>query len=382
LSPDRGDTEETRMPLEASSWKSAKPTVAVPRGRGFSRLLRPAALICFLLVSAAIVMACSISSPRYKMQSRFRVIVEHQKKPAAGIEVTLYRDDTHVSDPRPLLTRFSDADGIIKFEGLAPGPYFIAISAPGGGQAAHLDVGATETEGSRNEIRLQWPRVDLVKAKALKGRLIANDVQQTFASVRVKLWKPGLQVALGNLTTGPDGRFEFSQNEPGIYILEVAAVGEHPAAYDGDPQGWIGVELVPPDVQGADVLNLALSETTCGLRYSQCIPAPSIKVASRKLVIVDPSGAAVQATYYDVITDVRESPVPGETDASGAGAFRSGLIGPHKLLVTRSGSVPLEQDVEFVAIDPQAPPLKIVLAAEGSNATCSKATLESDAAKK
>lgn len=344
--------------------------------------LRSAALVCFLLASAASVIACSISFPTYKIQSSFRVIVEHQKTPVSGIEVALYRDQgTNVSDPRPVLTRFSDTDGIIKFEGLAPGPYFIAISAPGGGEAAHLDVGPAGTEGSRKEIKLQWPRVNLVKAKALKGRLVSNDVQQPFASVRVKLWKPGTQVALGNLTAGLDGRFDFSQNEPGIYILEVAAVGEHPAAYDGDPQGWIGVELVPAGAQGADVLNLALRETTCGLSYSQCIPAPSIKVASRKLVVLGPTGAAVQA-FYDVTTDVREFPVPGETDASGGGAFRSGLIGPHKLWVFSSGFLPLEQDVEFVAIDPQASPLKIVLAVEGSNAACSKATLENDAAQK
>jgi hypothetical protein len=224
--------------------------------------------------------------------------------------------------------------------------------------------------------------VDLIKAKALKGRLVSNNAQQPFAGVRVKLWKPGTQVALGNLTAGLDGRFEFRQDEPGIYILEVAAVGEHPPAYGGDPQGWIGVELVPAGAQGADVLTLALSETTCGLSYSQCVPAPSIKVASRKLVVVDPSGAAVQGTYYDVITDVREFPVPGETDASGAGAFRSGLIGPHKLWVSSSGFVPLEQDVEFVAIDPQASPLKVVLAVDGSNAACSRAALENDAAQK
>ncbi|HKF21826.1 MAG TPA: hypothetical protein VKE93_09665 [Candidatus Angelobacter sp.] len=358
----------------------------MPRRNDMSKImtmaLRPAALICFLLVSAASVIACSISVPRYKVQSSFLVIVEHQKAPISGIEVALYRDQgTNVSDARPLLTRFSDTDGTIKFEGLAPGPYFIEIRAPGGGEAAYLNVGAAHKEGSRNEIKLQWPRVDLVKAKALKGRLVSNDAHKPFASVRVKLWKPGTQVALGNLTAGQDGRFEFSQNEPGIYILEVAAVGEHPAVYDGDPQGWIGVELVPAGAQGADVLNLALSETTCGLRYSECIPAPSIKVASRKLVVLGPTGAAVQA-FYDVISDVREFPVPGETDASGGGAFRSGLMGPHKLWVSSSGLVPLEQDVEFVAIDPQASPLKIVLAAEGSNGACSKATLENDAAQK
>ena len=86
-----------------------------------------------------------------------------------------------------------------------------------------------------------------------------------------------MQVAVGSLTTGSDGRFAFGDKEPGIYILEVAAVGEHPDAYDGNPQGWIGVELVPDSAKGADVLNLALRQTTCGLSYSECIPAPSIK---------------------------------------------------------------------------------------------------------
>ena len=67
----------------------------MPRRNDISKILmalRPVALISFLLACAASVMACSISAPRYMVQSSFRVFVEHEKKPVSGIEVTLYRD--------------------------------------------------------------------------------------------------------------------------------------------------------------------------------------------------------------------------------------------------------------------------------------------------
>src|SRR5258708_958180 len=131
----------------------------MPRRNDISKILimilRLAALVCLMVLGTATATACSIAFPRYKVQSRFWAVVHHDNHAVPSIEVALYRDrDMKGSEWHPFLTRSSDGDGTVKFEGLEVGKYFIIIKGLGGGEAAELEVDAVETWESRNEIRL------------------------------------------------------------------------------------------------------------------------------------------------------------------------------------------------------------------------------------
>lgn len=334
-------------------------------------------VVSALLVLSMAASACTVPIPHYKVQPSFDVLISYGKKPMPGIKVALYRDH----ELQSFLSVISDKDGIAGIKNLAPGKYFIGIEEVGGGSSAELEVQNVQTWESLQQISLSWPFGNSVQTRNLRGRLVPQDRNRSYAGMDLKLWKPGESDPLSITKIGKDGSFAFNTTEPATYVLELVDPQKAALKDKNGPAtfGFIPVD-VSPEGQAPDNLELALGESTCGLTYSQCLPGAPISVTSRAFHVVDSEGAAIRSSYRLLLSNHQHhQPLPLETNESGEGQIPRDVTGTGELVIQAPGFVSLHQNINLLAPDLHAPPLKIMMAVQGTGAECSKAFLETDA---
>ncbi|PYP92930.1 MAG: hypothetical protein DMG65_02770 [Candidatus Angelobacter sp. Gp1-AA117] len=336
-------------------------------------------VVSALLALTMAASACTVVLPAYKVQPSFDVLISYGKKPMPGIKVVLYQ--SQVLD-HSFITSVSNENGIVNIKNLAPGKYLIDVEDLGGGSSAELEVQKVQTWESRQQISLSWPAGNSVQTRNLRGRLVPEDGDRSYAGMDLKLWKPGASGPLAVTKIGKDGSFAFDTTEPATYVLELVDPRKSASKNKNDIAtiGFIPVDVISSGGEAPDKLELALGESSCGLTYSHCLPGAPIAISSRAFHVVDSMGAVIRSSYRLVGSNHR--PLSLETNTSGEGAIPSDITGPGELVIQALGFVSLHQNINLLAADPRAPALKVMMAVQGPGAECSKAFLETNAPQK
>lgn len=313
---------------------------------------KPLAGILLLLALNITASACSVSYFDMTMKPDFQVVVNDGKAPLSGIKVLLFKEH----ETQPFFTAYTNKAGTVDIQNLAVGKYFVSAVWPGGGGGTPITVKSNLTWESRAEVLITWPGLPAIQAKALKGRFVSHDPRAPFRAVNAKLWRAGDGVPLAAIRTGADGQFEFKQIEPGVYLVEIAAEG--PA----EAKGSLAIDLLPSGAQvhAPETLDLALSEDTCGLSYTQCnVPSSPIPVYSRKMHVVDINGRGLEATYHLITPDGKAA--SQKTDALGIAEIPLEPQGSAIISIEVEGYAPLRQEIQLFAANPYSKPLEFLM---------------------
>jgi 5-hydroxyisourate hydrolase-like protein (transthyretin family) len=349
-------------------------------------------LICMLTVSVLSplgpALACQTSAPpsTIKVSATFKVLVEHEGKPIRGVRVGVYREKPKRSRSEEdqwseILVSPTDQDGVLIVHDLAPGQYKVQTAGPGRSHAAYIQVPRRKTRAVRGQISLEWPNswLRVVKTKALRGDLHSSNPQQPFDQVTIQLWVPSSPSPAAT-QNGADGRFNFENDAPGVYILRIKA--HRPDLTENwQPDGDIAVEIVPDGAGAPDFLSMSVAMTSNGLSYANCPVPMTIDLRARQIAVVDPMGAVIARAKYFIEDTQRKQLASGQTDEDGRAKIPSDLHGEAKLTLWSLGFTPLEQPLNFLPAVPDAPAMSIIMRPH-SNGECSEGVPEKHAAQK
>jgi hypothetical protein len=356
-----------------------------------SALTRTAkSLICMLTVSVLAslgpALACQTSAPpvTFKVPPTFRVLVKHEDKPVRGVRVGVYREKPKRSRSgedqwREILVSPTDQDGVLTVHDLAPGQYKVRTEGPGRSEGVYVEVRGGKARGVRGQISLTWPNSELlvIKTKALRGELHSSNPQQPFDQVEIQLWTPSSQSPAAT-QNGADGHFNFENYPPGVYILRIKAHRQD-LTENWQPDGDIALEVVPDGAGIPDSLSMPLGMTSNGLAYANCPLPMSMDLRARQIAVTDPMGAVIARAKYMIEDNQLNRLASGQTDEDGRAKIPSDLHGNAKLTLWSLGFTPLEQPLNFLPADPDAPAMSIIMRPH-SNGECSEGRPERHAA--
>jgi large repetitive protein len=180
-------------------------------------------------VAFAVVMVCRCAAQTATFESH---VADFADGPIAGAKVELRRE----GDAQILRSMETDHAGRFHFAGLAPGPYVLAISAPGfeTKRVSHL-VSAAES-AKLPSVRLEvgrlggcaapgdgMPRVELTRIRG--GAELRGAVDQTSGAQPPAVVTLARRGTSYETTATKGGWFTFMSVEPGIYTLRVRRPG-------------------------------------------------------------------------------------------------------------------------------------------------------------
>lgn len=349
----------------------------MPRRNDIAEILMIASigmLLCALTFGTGVVTACSIIPPVIDVSSDFDVLVVDHGKPVAGIPIEVVK--LGVKSDHPLLFLKSDANGRIAITGLNPGEYSVdsdsAMWVPG--FIARVD--SPKAKQRKKLVEFQWPSFGIARVKALRGRLWSENSQRPFEDVDLRLFLVDGHSASLSQFTGPSGRFEFKDIAPGLYVLWMHA--KQPNVPKGfEDEGPIVVRVDPEDEYAPAELDLPIGSTSCGIWYAQCDQHNAISLASRRIRLRDPNGAAVFSAQYVVTDPSGRKIASGLSNQEGIIRLSHELMGAYKLAINRYGFTPFAQPLYLLPYKSGAEEdLNVVLNVGGS---CSEAKLENHA---
>jgi hypothetical protein len=328
---------------------------------------------------------CMRSLASIKVSSSFRISVWNDTKVVPGIPVEIYNEAYPEGvKPTPILRLQTDQDGSAEVRNLASGVYVIQTTGPGQGSGVYAVVGSNHSKPS-SEIKLEWPylRQAAIKTHSLTGDLISNKPWQPFENIHLELWAAGNSAPLAIEDTGPDGRFHFNESRAGIYILRVRG-HQKDLAPDRQIEGDVVIELSPSSPDSTEI-SLRLDETDCGIEYSNC-PSSGDKplaMASRRIQVLNVPGRAeyptISGARYKLMNDHGVSIAEGTTDKNGMAELPSDAMGRTTLVVASSLETTLQQTLDLLTPDADAPDLAVTLRQLDE---CSTVSLEKNAPQK
>lgn len=357
-------------------------------GSGRKSLIAIAMLVVFLGAMASPMLACTRSLDTIQVTSDFRVTVRHGSIPVAGVKVEVYDErelhgDNNEAARKPILRLVTSRDGFVEVKNLGKGKYLVGITGPGGGSAVYAVIG-DKAGKSRNEISLQWPYSlrETIKTKSLSGELASRNPWEPFENVHVELWNAGTETPLAIEETGTEGRFQFGDVVPGIYVLRIRGEQKN-VSPDHQIEGDIAFELSPSSTDLPEVGSLYLGMTTCGITYSSC-PIPSAEaLPSRRLQVHDPRGVVIARAKYRVLDLAEAELAAGVTDSDGIIELPSELSGKVILVVAGTGTTTFTLPLDLLPPDDTASYLVVVMGVHGFGGDqCSAASLETHATQK
>ena len=341
--------------------------------------------VLFGALFSAKLLGCMRSLASVKVSPTFRVSVWQDAKAVPGITLEVY-DEALLSvegvRPKPYLRLQTDQDGSAEVKNLAPGTYVIGTTGPGQGSAVYAVV-ATDHPKPSNEIRLDWPfsRQTAIKSHALAGDLISNKPWNPFENIHLELWTAGSYAPLAAADTGPGGHFHFDESRPGTYILRIRG-HQKDISPDDQVEGDVVIEL-SPSVPDATQISLYLDMTDCGITYNNCPANKPVAMASRRIQVLNVPGTAeyptINGAHYRLLNDHGLSIAEGTTDKNGIAELPSDVTGKATLIVASPLMATLQQTLDLLTLDADAPDLAVTLTQLDE---CSSVSLEKHATQK
>jgi hypothetical protein len=223
--------------------------------------------------------SCVITPRGHNVGTNFVVEVSYSGKPLQGIEINLSREMN--KEPYFVLVRstFSDDEGRVSIRRLTPGHYLLVVKHAGiEGDAADLNVVSKDQANKfvEDELKLSWPSRKVFKVREIAGVLVRTPFDFTkriteppLAGAKLTLIDALSATRRGTFTVGIDGRFSFTNLNPGLYIVQVKQdkkinlVGYLEEEIEGD----IFVEIASNSVdQEIPLLRLYMSDCGMGMR--------------------------------------------------------------------------------------------------------------------
>jgi len=204
--------------------------------------------------------ACSRVPVRFKVRRNFMVTVRGRDgRVLEGISVKI----VFAIPSRDLVAeQLSDKDGKVVFHDVMISDYWISAEHAGvSGTVAEL-LPVADDSGSE-WISLKWPEGPIENAQGVAGQLLAGWQKAPLTETDVWLTDTVTGKEVGRTITDKQGRFSFSKQDPGLYVLHIE---ERRACsqYQCKIKGRILVE-VDPASKSAEIQRYSLSMTSCGL---------------------------------------------------------------------------------------------------------------------
>jgi len=330
--------------------------------------------LCALTFSTGVVRACSIIPPVIDVFSDFDVLVVDHGKPVAGIPIEVVK--VGVKGRHPVLALKSDTNGKIAIKGLSPGEYSVDSDFPMWVPGFIARVDSPKAKERKKLVEFQWPNYGIARVKALHGRLWSENSQRPFEDIDLRLFVVGGHAASLSQFTGPSGRFEFKDVNPGLYVMWMHAKQSH-VRKGLEAEGPIVVRVDPEDQSAPAELDLPIGSTSCGIWYAQCDQHNAISLASRRIRLTDPNGAAVFSAQYVITDPAGREIASGFSNQEGVIHLSQELRGVYKIAINRYGFTPFEQPLHLLPFKSGADEdLDVLLNVGGS---CSEAKLEKHA---
>jgi hypothetical protein len=227
----------------------------------------------------------------------------------------------------------------------------------------------------KREVEFQWPLYQVVYAKNLRGRLWSANPQAPFEAIELQLLPVDGGKPIQIQQASEQGRFDFGQTKPGLYVLKMHAM-QKGVAKEWEPDGPIAVRISPDSPSTGEDIQLPIGMTSCGINYVQCAPSKPLTVSSRAVLVLDEMGARVSGARFTIQDDTGRTVASGQSGKDGLINLPSDLKGLHKMDIYSSGFTPLEVPLQVEEFRPHAEALKVLLNIAG---TCSRVSLEKHA---
>jgi hypothetical protein len=204
------------------------------------RILIAALLVSFLPMNA---LACtvSVSTKFTEMAPNFSVQVQFRGKPLAGVEVTLSR----FGADRPVSSRTTDTNGLVQFNNLQSGKYFVqAVHRGIRAGSDQIEVATRRTALTKSALTYRWGEsvtevaqikgtvVDLVPQGTGLERIIRPRIETPIVGAQIQLKHPRDNSTYAT-TTNEEGKFAIDGVPNGAYVMHVRTTANS-AADEGD----------------------------------------------------------------------------------------------------------------------------------------------------
>ena len=318
--------------------------------RGLRAMLKAASGGIFAAVCCS---ACTVVYPTVEVGTVFRVKVTNHDGPVRGLRLK-------ASGKRAV----TDRDGIAVFRDMPVGFYFASVDHPAGG---YVYVETRSGRSSDTTVALEWPEVEPVPARALRGVLHLPGFYpgQVQPRISIELLEGVSGKSIQSAQTNDSGEFNFGEIAPGLYFLRLSV------------SGIIGVAIQPG--AASDHIDLDLGWTSCGMMYTDRNKCSSTDLQVEQLCgrVVDASGGSVEAAEVALLDATEKSNMIQQVKADRAGRFAAAeaLTGSYRLVIQSPGFAPLYRTVHVIGSNNSVcgRPLNVRLGLLGG---CSIATME------
>jgi hypothetical protein len=204
--------------------------------------------------------ACSRIAVRFKVRRNFMVTVRGRDgRVLEGISVKIV---FAIPSHDLVAEQLSDKDGKVVFHDLMISDYWISAEHAGvSGTVAEL-LPVADDSGSE-WISLKWPEGPIENAQGVAGHLLVGWQKAPLTETDVWLTDTVTGKEVGRTATDKQGRFSFSKQDPGLYVLHIEERRDC-SQYQCKIKGRILVE-VDPTSKSAEIQRYGLSMTSCGL---------------------------------------------------------------------------------------------------------------------
>jgi hypothetical protein len=239
--------------------------------------MRVAAAVClfaFLLgFGVSTSTACSTSSVITKIGRNFSAGAVNQGRPVVGLQIELSTDPEKADEEsRSVLILTTGLNGLVAFELVKPGRYYVAIKHFAYSYSAEILLQSRVSKSSSHKVVFEWPGVKPLSVQFVSGPLnttvktgnlmddTIHPVYGPLAGAKLTLLQAVSQEAVESQVASESGAFNFHPAPSGLYFLHVESLESRAGSYSAD--GYVPIEVNPSI--GASTLNLFLFPGICG----------------------------------------------------------------------------------------------------------------------
>jgi hypothetical protein len=273
-------------------------------------------------------LACTLVFPRYDAGPSFTVrVASPNGHTFKNVRVVLLAN--HGGAKRVVLT---DERGLAQFNNLDLGEYSLSTDMPDSGDEAAIFVSPGQASP---DIKLTWPWGRDVSASAIRGKLLDARTARPYSRLSLRLIGfNGKSIA--DFVTNTEGNFDFGTPSEGLYFVQVQS-----RVKDGyDPSGMIPFLVTG---KGSANVSLSLSESSCGMAYSDVCHSVIRDVSRISGSLVDSAGAEIPGATIELFSVAEESrpKISGTSSRDGSFAFESVAPGDYEVVIRSLGFAPM-----------------------------------------